>query len=185
MDINNHPLCNKLYTKLKEQNTKMEEFTHKFWGPKEPCINHSGKSSIDRGYKTPEVKIVKLSMLTFAESPGDHRYFILDVSTRSLLGVYRYKVCRPVSQRLVTLQELSVKRYNEIIRDQFKTHRIEEQLNVVNNMTRSCRYPLPQWLRSMIIKLYNQMTEIRVHMEKNCRKILHPDNDYPNHPNVV
>jgi hypothetical protein len=30
----------------------------------------------------------------------------------------------------------------------------------------------------MIIKLYKQMTEIRVHTEKNCRKILHPDDNY-------
>jgi hypothetical protein len=30
----------------------------------------------------------------------------------------------------------------------------------------------------MIIKLYKQMTDIRVHVEKNCRKILRPDNDY-------
>jgi hypothetical protein len=76
------------------------------------------------------------------------------------------------------LQELSVKRYNEIIRDQFEIHRIEEQLNAVENMTRYCGYPLPRWLRSMIIKLYKQMTEIRVHVEKNCRKILCPDNYY-------
>jgi hypothetical protein len=51
---------------------------------------------------TPEVEIVNLAMLTFAESPGDHRYYVLDISTQSLLGVYRYKVCRPVSRRLVT-----------------------------------------------------------------------------------
>ncbi len=30
----------------------------------------------------------------------------------------------------------------------------------------------------MIIKLYKQMTEIRVHAEKNCRKILRPESDY-------
>ncbi len=30
----------------------------------------------------------------------------------------------------------------------------------------------------MIIKLYKQMTEILVHAEKKCRKILHPDWDY-------
>jgi hypothetical protein len=177
MYINDHPLRNKLYTKLKEQNTKLEEFTHKWWGPKVPYTHHSGKSPIEGGYKTPEVKIVNLSMLTFAESPGDHRSFILDVSTRSLLGVYRYKVCRPVSRCLVTLQELSVKRYNEIIRDQFEIHRIEERLNAVDNMTKYCRYPLPRWLRSMIIKLYKQMTEIRVHAEKNCRKILCPEDN--------
>jgi hypothetical protein len=30
----------------------------------------------------------------------------------------------------------------------------------------------------MIIKLYRQMTEIRVHAEKKCQKILRPDCDY-------
>ncbi len=30
----------------------------------------------------------------------------------------------------------------------------------------------------MIIKLYRQMTEMRVHVEKKCRKILRPDSDY-------
>jgi hypothetical protein len=66
----------------------------------------------------------------------------------------------------------------KIIRDQFKTHHMEEQLKAVDDMTRYCRYPLPQWLSLMIIKLYNQMTGIKVHVETNCRKILYPDNNY-------
>jgi hypothetical protein len=30
----------------------------------------------------------------------------------------------------------------------------------------------------MIIKLYRQMTEIRIHAEKRCQKILRPDSNY-------
>jgi hypothetical protein len=132
-DINNHPLQNKfyIYTKLQEQNTELEEFSHRRWGPDKPNTHHLGETPIDGGYKTPEVKFVNLAMLTFTESPGDHRSFVLDVSSRSLLGVYRYKVCRPVSHRLVTSQESSVKRYNKIIRKQFHIHHIEEQMNAV------------------------------------------------------
>ncbi len=73
MDINNHLLHYTLYKKLKEHITKMEEFTHKCWGPNEPYTHHSGKSPIDGSYRTPEVEIVNLSMLNYAESPGDHR----------------------------------------------------------------------------------------------------------------
>ena len=79
MDLNDHPMRNKLYTKLKEHG--MTKFTHKCCGPKEPYMHHSGKSPIDGGYKTSEVEIVNLAMLNFGESPGDHRSFILDVST--------------------------------------------------------------------------------------------------------
>jgi hypothetical protein len=121
----------------------MYEFTHKCWGPMEFYTHHSGKSPIDGGYKAPEVEIINLAMVTFAESPGDHQLFILDVSTQSLVGVYRYKFYWPMSCRLVTSQETSVKRYNAIIREQFKIHRIEERLNAVDNMMQYCRYPLP------------------------------------------
>ncbi len=108
--------------------------THKCWGPKKPYMHHLGKTPINSGYRTPEVEIVKLAMLTFAESPGDHRSFALDVSTQFLLGVYRYKVCQPISRKLVTSQESSVKRYNKIIQEQFHIHCIKEQMNAVDNM---------------------------------------------------
>jgi hypothetical protein len=87
MDINNHPMRNKFYTKLKAH-TNMEEFTHKCWGPKEPYTHHAGKLPIDGEYKTPKVEIVNLALLNFAESPGDHQSFVLDISTCFLLGVY-------------------------------------------------------------------------------------------------
>ncbi len=81
MGINDHPLQNKFYTKLQGQNTELEEFTHTCWGTNKPYTHHLGKTPIGGGYKTPEVKIVNLAMLTFMESPGDHQSFILDVST--------------------------------------------------------------------------------------------------------
>jgi hypothetical protein len=117
-------------------------------------------------------------MLSFTESPGDHRLFIIDISTRLLLGESRLKVCRSVSGRLVTSQKQSVDRCNMIVRDQFDTHRIVERMNTINKMTRYCSYPSPPWLCAMITKLYKQMTEIRVHTEKDCRKILQPESNF-------
>jgi hypothetical protein len=79
---------------------------------------------------------------------------------------------------LVTSQADSVKRYNEIVREQFEIHRIVERMNAVDKMTKYCRNPSPRWLRSMIIKLYKQMTKIRIHAEKKCRKILRPESNF-------
>ncbi len=117
MDVNDHLLHNKFYTTLKEQTINIEEFTHKCWGPKESYTHHLGKFPINGGYKSPEVDIIYLSMLNFAESPGNHRSLLFDSSTHSLLGKFRYKVRRPVSCQLVTSQADSVKRYNKIVRD--------------------------------------------------------------------
>jgi len=178
MDVNDHPLTSKFYQQLQKEHTGLEEFTHKCWGPTPPYTHISGSSPIDGGYKSSEIKIVNLGRLTFAESPGDHRSFIIDILTRSLFGEFRFKICRPVSRRLVTSQQQSVVRYNKIVREQFEIHRIVERLNAVDKMTRYCGYPSPNWLRAMIIKLYKQMTEIRVHAEKDCRKILRPESNF-------
>jgi hypothetical protein len=117
-------------------------------------------------------------MLNFAESPGDHRSLLFDVSTRLLLGEFRYKICHPISRQLVTSQADSVRRYNKIVREQFEIHRIVERMDAVVKMTRYCGYPAPRWLQAMIIKLYKQMTEIRIHAKKRCRKILCPECNY-------
>ena len=178
IDVNGHPLYNNLYRQLNEQGTELEEFSHKCWGPTPPYTHHAGRSPIDGAYKSPEVEIVNLCMLTFAESPGDHRSLCFDITTRSLLGEFRFKVCRPVSRRLITSQEGSVQRYNQIVREQFEIHRIIVRLDAVDKMTRYCGYPSPGWLQTMILKLYKQMTEIRVHAEKKCRKILRPESDF-------
>jgi hypothetical protein len=51
-------------------------------------------------------------------------------------------------------------------------------LNAVNMMTQYCGRTSPNWLRAMIIKLYKQMSEIKVHAEKNCQKILCPKSNF-------
>jgi hypothetical protein len=109
IDVNSHPLHNNVYRQFQECRTEMEEFSHKCWGPKGPYIHPAGKSPIDGAYKSPEVEIVNLCMLTFAESPGDHRSLCFDISTCSLLGKFRYKACQLVSRRLVTSQPSLVK----------------------------------------------------------------------------
>ena len=178
IDINGHPLHNELYPQLQERQTDMEEFSHKCWGPKAPYTHPAGKSPINGAYKSSKIEIVNLCMFTFTESPGDHRSLCFDNSTRSLLGKFRYKVCQPVSKRLVPSQQSLVTRYNKIVRDQFELHHIVEKLDAVDRMTRYCRNPSPGWLRTMIIKLYMQMKEIRVHAEKKCRKILHSESNF-------
>jgi hypothetical protein len=79
---------------------------------------------------------------------------------------------------LVTSQANSVKRYNEIVREQFEIHRIVKKMDTVDKMTKYCGNPSPRWLCSMIIKLYNQMTKIRIHAEKKIRKIIRPESNF-------
>jgi hypothetical protein len=115
MDVNDHPLKSNFYQRLKREQTDLEEIHPQMLGSHAPYTHISGLSPINGGYKSPEIEIVQLGMLLFAEIPGDHRSFIINVSTRLLLGDFRYKVCWPVSRHLITSQHQSVDRYNQIV----------------------------------------------------------------------
>jgi hypothetical protein len=88
------------------------------------------------------------------------------------------KICCPVSRQLVTSHQPSVKRYSKIVCEQFNIHHMVERMEAADKMTRYCGHLSPRWLRAMIIKLYKQITEIRVHEKKNCRKVLRPESNY-------
>jgi len=75
-------------------------------------------------------------------------------------------------------QQGLVDEYNRIVNEHFNQHHIIIHLDAVDRMTRYCGISAPNFLRTMIIKLYRQMTEIRLHAEKKCRKILRPDSNY-------
>ncbi len=178
MNVNEHVLHRKLNKALSRTGSDLAEFTHKCWGASQPYTHINGSIPIDGGYKSPEIEVLNICMLPFLNSLGDHQAFIIDISTRSLLGKFCYKVCWSVSCWLITSQQSSVNKYNRIVCEQFALHQIDERLDAVDKMTRYCGFPSPNFLWAMIIKLYWQVTEIRVHAEKKCRKILHLDSNY-------
>ena len=87
----------------------MKEFSHECWGKKAPYTHHAGSSLINGAYRSLKIEIVNLCMLTFAESPGDHKSLCANISTCSLLGDFKHEICRPVSRRLITSHNSSVK----------------------------------------------------------------------------
>jgi hypothetical protein len=154
MNANEHVLKGKFNKALTSAGLNMEEFTHKCWGPNQPYTHINGSIPINGGYKLSEIEVMNICMLPFLDCPGGHRAFIINVSTRLLLGEFCYKICRPVSHRLITSQQSLVNKYNRIVREQFARHRIVKHLDAVDKMTRYCGFPSPNFLQAMIIKLY-------------------------------
>ena len=153
MDSNKHVLTGKFHREILRTGLDLEEFTHKCWGAHQPYTHINGSIPINGGYKSPEIEVLNVCMLPFLDSPGDHCAFIIDISTRSFLGEFQYKVCCMISRRLITSHQGLVNEYNRIVNDQFDQHRIIERLDAVNKMTRYCGFPAPHFLRAMIIKL--------------------------------
>lgn len=120
------------------------------------------------------MKVAGFQINSFIESPGNHRSFFIDLTTRSMLGQYMNKIVKPVSRQLVMCVELAWRRYNKIVEQHFVIHRIVQKMDAIDNLTKMCGFPSPSWLAKMIKKLHKQMDEIRVHAEKKCRKLLMP-----------
>ena len=143
MDANKQVLKGKFNKALTRTGLDMEEFTHKCWGPNQPYTHINGSIPINGGYKPSEIEVLNVCMLPFLDIPGNHQAFIINISTRLLLGEFRYKVCRPVSCRLITSQQGLVDEYNRIVCEQFAQHRIIKCLDVVDKMTCYCSFLSP------------------------------------------
>ena len=71
------------------------------------------------------VEITNFCMLPFIGSPGDHRAFVIEATTRSLIVQNQLKFSRPAGRRLVMSQPQAASRYSQIVGEQFKIHRIK------------------------------------------------------------
>ena len=66
----------------------------------------------------------------------------------------------------------AVKRYNEIVKEQFNIHNMKKRLDTVDKLTRICGWPELMCIETMSIKLYKQMDDMRIHAENKYQKIM-------------
>jgi len=174
MDANEHAMDGPMSKMLEAEGVELEEFSHKYYGNKPPNTFINGRFPIDAGYKTPDVEVTVFCMLSFMKSPGDHRGWIIEVTTRSMLGKDLLRITRTPGRKLVSTQPRSVKRYNESVEKQFLLHRIPQRMDAVENLSRICGSLTSPWLKNMMLNLYRQMDEVRIYAEKKCRGFMIP-----------
>ena len=106
-----------------------DETAHKSWGNLEPHTYIDGTGPIDAVYHSPEIKITATMQLSFHEGVGDHRTVLVDVSSRSLIGKYDFKMLvRSIAQRLTTSNSSAMKCYIHYIEREVKARNLHSQL---------------------------------------------------------
>ena len=104
---------------------------------------------------------------------------VFDVTSRSLLGKFENRVIKPGCRRLNTKNKGSVTSYNQVFEDQLKVHKLREKLIQLNLEIENDDSPTTdQIYRTEVIHL--QTTEIMLHAERKCRRILKTDLDFSN-----
>jgi len=97
---------------------------------------------------------------------GDHRLFIVDFLTSSLVGVHPPKIVRSQARRLNTRQVATAERYSENFEDNIVRHRLIERLGEAHE-TITC----PILLQERIDAIDEEGKQYMVHAESKCRRI--------------
>ena len=97
---------------------------------------------------------------------GDHRAFILDITTRSLVGHNPQPIKRPTARRLNTRIPGCADTYNFILEKQVTQHRIITQLNAIHQQGRST-----DQIQQKLDTIDKKLAQLMHHVEKNCQKM--------------
>ena len=167
MDFNEQVLRGKLPKLL--QQAGLEEVSHTRWGGSEPKTFARGSQPIDGIYISQELEVMSIMILPFDESIGDHRSMIIDISTRSTVGEYQYKIIQPEARRLVTRNKKATAKYLTYVKQQFQRQHLPNKLETLEQDFVKGRSIVLHRKKANAID--NAKINILAKGEKQCRKI--------------
>ena len=173
-DVNDDVVSGAFTQLLAKEGIDLEEFGEDFCQGQDVDSHMYGRGRIVGGWKTRDLEITQLLVLPFMQSVGDHRSWIIEFTTRSILGPNLMRTQRSVARRLVTSNVMSTKRFNMMVKKLFGEHRITDRLEKLVVTADSYKHPVPHWLERKIQLFHVEMDQLRMRASDKCRKILTP-----------
>ena len=144
MDANEHARDGKLAAMLAQEGVEFREFSHVFWGDKPPNSRVEGTHPVTAGFCTKNLEVTQLLQLPHISSVGDHRTWIFEVSTRSMLGCNLLRIQHTVGRRLVMSNFSAAQEYNSLVLKGYKDQCIEERIDEVVSLLKKVGRPVPR-----------------------------------------
>ena len=116
MDCNDHAVNGELTRSLSTEGIDLEEFSYNFRRTDPPDSHVNGNGPIVAGHKSKGMELPQLVMLPYIDSVGDHRSWVAELTTRSVLCPNLLKTQRSIGRRLITSNEMPVLRFNNIVK---------------------------------------------------------------------
>ena len=144
----------------------MKEVVGEFTKKKLGATFFRGSTPIDAVWATSDITVVGACVMPVGYGVGDHRMFIIDFLTSSLIGTDPVRVVRPAARRLNTRLARGVDKYVDKVEDGIIRHRLVERVQdaYLTSMTE-------EQLRYQLNKIDRQRKELKLHAEKKCRRI--------------
>ena len=167
LDANDHVYTGKLGKALvSTPNLDLREATESSTGIKLTATYFRGSRPIDAIWTTPDVEISNICAMPIGYGVGDHRVFLLDVTSRSVVGHNPQPVKKPNARRLNTRIPRCSERYNSILEDQFLRHQIVKKLNHTHQLGGP-----PELIQHSLDKIDHITEQLMHNAERNCRKL--------------
>jgi hypothetical protein len=106
----------------------MKEVIKDFTGEELGPTYFRGSTPIDGIWITPDVQIANACVMPAGYGIGDHRLFIIDIVSASIVGAEPPQIQRPMARRLNTRLPNIAERYAAIYEENVKRHRLIERL---------------------------------------------------------
>ena len=144
----------------------LKEVVGDFTGRELGATFFRGNKPIDGVWASEELEVVGACVMPVGYGVGDHRLFVIDFSTRSVVGKYLRNAVRPASRRLNTRIEGCRKQYNTRLEDNIQRHRLREKIAEIEQSD------LPQSIkRSKLDRIDQDGKGYMRKAEKKCRRI--------------
>jgi hypothetical protein len=87
-----------------------------------------GSSPIDAVWATPDVEVVGACVMPCGFGVGDHRLFVVDIKTESLVGAKPPRVIRAGARKLNTKLPHVKEKYIDVLERELRSHRIPQRI---------------------------------------------------------
>ena len=135
-----------------------------------------GRAPIDAVYLTPDLPAEAGSWLAVKRCPGDHRFCIIDIRWKALVGEDLFNIKRPQARRLACSVPSAVRKYNTELEGSLKKHKVLSKLHALYTKTGS--QPLTTSQQQEMIEIDKTKEELMRHAEKKCRRFCFGEIDF-------
>jgi hypothetical protein len=96
---------------------------------KGPATHIRGTTTIDGIFATDGIVLEQWKYTSFQNSPSDHRWIVVDISERSLLGASRYDKCTKLNRKATTKMPSVKLKFQQLLEQQVLLHNIGSKMD--------------------------------------------------------
>ena len=144
----------------------MSEVVGDFTGKKIGATHFRGSKPIDAVWATKDLTVASACVMPVGYGVGDHRLFVIDFLTSSLIGSNPPRIVRPAARRLNTKMEKGSDKYRTKLEDNFVRHRLIERCGEAHESSKS-----REVVQDKINVIDEERKQYMRNAEKKCRRI--------------